>query len=197
MHTFAARAGWALAALLGITLIAAWAGVINAGSLDPPGPVGPTMKSLDDLPPSWHRVLSSAGGCSSERFACALSGEAVLDRETGLVWERVPNSESMSWDTAVRSCQWAYHGGRLGWRLPTASELMTLGDTSQTDTGLPAGHPFTTGIGDAFWTSTQDAASPLGRAIKYDFKVFLTSGELKDNNYRAWCVRAPAGPDLQ
>jgi hypothetical protein len=197
MRSVTTSAGWALAALLGVALLATWAGVIQAGPLDPPGPVGPTMKSLDDLAPSWHRTLSAAGGCSSQRFACVLGGDGVLDRETGLVWERVPDGNTMSWDSAVRACQWAYHGGRLGWRLPTASELMTLGDTAEVSSGLPSGHPFTVGTNDAFWTSTQDAASPSTRAIKYDFDIFLTSDELKGSGYRAWCVRAPAGPDLQ
>jgi len=197
MRTFTTKAGWAIAGLLGLTLVAIWAGVIQAGPLDPPAAPAPTMKSLDDLPPSWHRTLSSAGGCASQRFTCVFGGTAVLDRETGLVWELAPDMGSMSWDSAIRTCQWAYHGGRLGWRLPTASELMTLGDTSQPDTGLPAGHPFNVGTDDAFWTSTEDAASPTGRAIKYDFNVFLTSDELKTSGYRAWCVRGPAGLDKQ
>lgn len=195
MHTFAAKAGWALAALLGLTLIAAWAGVISAGSLDPPGPLGSTMKSLDDVPPSWHRTLSATGGCSSERFSCVLGGTAVLDRETGLVWERVPNTNTDVWENSLIACQNNYHGGRMGWRLPTISELMTLSDTSEPVTGLPSGHPFTVGSEDYFWSSTPDTTSST-YAMKFDFNVFLASAEQKSQTFRAWCVRAPAGPDV-
>jgi hypothetical protein len=196
MHTFATKAGWALAMFLGLTLIAMWAGVISAGSLDPTDPPGSTMKSLDDVPPSWHRTLSSTGGCASERFDCVLDGNAVLDRETGLVWEKVPDTNTMAWDSAITACQNRYYAGRMGWRLPTVSELMTLNDTTQGETGLPDDHPFTVGDFDAFWTSTEDPVS-TGRAIRFDFDVFLTSSELVDTAQLAWCVRAPSGPDVQ
>ncbi len=198
MHTFAAKAGWALAALLGLTLVAAWAGVINAGTLDPPGPLGPTMKSLDDIPGSWHRAIPVPGGadpCDNDRFLCVLNDEAVLDRETGLVWERVPETDSSDWDSAIRACQGNYHGGRMGWRLPTVSELMTLSDTTQ-PAGLPTGHPFTVGPGDIFWSSTRNTAS-AGRVMRFDFDFFLATDEIVGNAYRYWCVRAPAGPDIQ
>ena len=86
MQTLAAKAGWVLAGLLGLTLAASWVGIINAGSLDPTGSPAPTMKSLDEIPGSWSRMLSSTGGCNSERFDCVLgSDQGVLDRETGLV----------------------------------------------------------------------------------------------------------------
>jgi hypothetical protein len=196
MHTFTAKAGWALAAVLGLTVVAVWTGVINAGSLDPPGPLGPTMKSLDDVPPSWHRTLSAAGGCSSERFACVLGNTAVLDRETGLVWERVPSTNTIDWDTALQACHSATRGGRMGWRLPTISELTTLSDTLQVSTGLPPGHPFTIGTEDYFWSSTPDTASTT-RAFKFDFNAFYLSADVKSQAYRVWCVRAPAGPDMQ
>ena len=54
------------------------------GPLDPPGPVGSTMRTIDQLLPSWGQTLSSMGGCASERFACVMSNQAVLDEETGL-----------------------------------------------------------------------------------------------------------------
>jgi len=195
MRTFTTKAGWVIASLLGLTLIAVWAGVIQAGPLDPPGAPSPSMKSLDDLPPSWHRTLPSSGGCTSERFACVLGGEAVLDRETGLVWERTPQTSTVDWDSAVRQCQQAYHGGRMGWRLPTAAELMTLADTTSVVTGLPPGHPFTLGAVDDFWTANENTASPTTRGTRFRFSAFLTFDDLKSSAYRAWCVRGAGGID--
>src|SRR5438270_8218804 len=85
--------------------------------------------------PSWDQTLPS-----STRFIVLLNfnSEAVLDRETGLVWQKSPSTLTARWDTAISFCQFASTGGRFGWRLPTAAELYSLGDPS---TGLPTGHP--------------------------------------------------------
>lgn len=197
MQKFAARAGWVLAGLLGLTLVAAWTGVISAGPLDPPGSPSSTMKTLEEIPGSWSRLLSSTGGCSSERFQCVLNNEAVLDRETGLVWERQPQTNTTDWDSAILDCQNTTHATRMGWRLPTISELMTLADTTQVVTGLPADHPFTLDLNDTFWSSSENTASPISRAMRFDLNGFLSSNEMKSVAYRHWCVRAPAGGDKQ
>lgn len=85
-------------------------GFVRAGDLEPPGPPAPTMKSLNAIAPNWSLSLDSTDGapdgCSSSRFKCAMRGVAVLDMETGLVWERVPNNErfAASWLEAVDVC---------------------------------------------------------------------------------------------
>ena len=197
MRTFTSKAGWVVAALLGITLIAAWAGVINAGTLDPPGPLGPTMKSLDDVPGSWNRMLSATGGCDSARFDCVLlNDEAVLDRETGLVWERQHPESTMDWDSAIRDCHDRNPGDRTGWRLPSVSELLSLLD-SQTADGLPDGHPFAVGgTTDTFWSSTRNTAS-AGRSMRVDLSDASVVDDLVDTPHRVWCVRGPGGGDVQ
>jgi len=67
--------------------------------------------------------------------------DVVLDKETGLVWERAPSSGMMNWDTAVCNCYDKYLGGRKGWRLPTIEELTSFVDPNNNPT-LPVGHPF-------------------------------------------------------
>jgi hypothetical protein len=197
MRSFTSKAGWVIAALLGITLIAAWAGVINAGTLDPPGPLGPTMKSLDDIPGSWHRVLTGddSSPCANERFRCVMSDDAVLDNETGLVWERQPSIDAKDFQSAIRACHTVSIGNRYGWRLPTISELMTLADASTID-GFPGGHPFVLPVTDIFWSSTVDPTSST-RGFRVDFDQKAATDDPQETAWNYWCVRAPSGPDNQ
>jgi hypothetical protein len=88
-------------------------------------------------PPAWDRTIDSP-----KRFEVpkAFDSEAVLDQETGLVWQRAPETVAAPWGLSYDACVLATIGGRGGWRLPTAAELLSLlpagGDA------LPAGDPF-------------------------------------------------------
>lgn len=193
MQTLAAKVGWLLAGLLGLTLAASWAGVITAGPLDPPGDPASTMKSLDDIPGSWSRLLSSTGGCNSQRFECVLANdEGVLDRETGVVWERQPAESAVDWDSAIRVCHDRATGNRSGWRLATISELESLLDSQSVD-GLPTDHPFSLGVADdAFWSSIRNTLS-AGRSMRVDLSDASVVDDLVDTPHRIWCVRGPSG----
>jgi hypothetical protein len=158
------RFGWALVGALALASLLALARATTAGPLDPPGPVGSTMRTIDELLPSWGKTLTASGGCASKRFTCVLptagvpSGEGVLDHETGLVWQRGPSAITFSYSDADYWCRTTKIGGRYGWRLPLASEIMTLIDDTQNDS-LPAGHPFTITTDVYYWTQTPDATN--------------------------------------
>jgi hypothetical protein len=174
---------------------AALGGVIQAGDLDPTGPVGSTMKSLDDLVPSWNRALDSTGGCDSERFECVLDGAAVLDRETGLVWERQPTLAQKTYTTTYRDCIELIQGDRFGWRLPTAEELSSL---KMPGGGLPDGHPFI-GVpidaGVLFWSSTT-VPQMSANAYAVTFGNLNPQSTIKTEAVaHTWCVRGGHGHD--
>ena len=73
----------------------------------------------------WGRTFAA-----SERFVVLgqFGNQAVLDKETQLVWQRAPGNELVSYDTAWNRCDRANSGGRMGWRLPTLPELRSLID---------------------------------------------------------------------
>src|SRR4029450_13632773 len=83
--------------------------------------------------PSWDQKLPA-----STRFIVLSNwnNEAVLDRETGLVWEQSPSSTGVSWLGAHTSCLVLNKGGRKGWRIPTAQELVSLVDPTATNPAL-------------------------------------------------------------
>jgi hypothetical protein len=184
--------------LLAITVLAP---PLLAGDLDPPGPPAPTMKTLDQIPPTWDQTLQSSNsttpdGCNSSRFKCVLAGTAVLDKETGLVWEKSPNTTPRNWDSAWSHCVQRTVGSRKGWRLPTIQELASLVDPAASNPALPAGHPFTSVQLYAYWSST---------IYPYDgglFAAWLDSGSISPytktvNTIYTWCVRGGRGSEGQ
>jgi hypothetical protein len=97
-------------------------------------PVGAENSTTIDLSTqphlkSWSNVIPNA----ARRFVVLpdFSNEAVLDRETGLVWERAPNvSPTRYWSDSRQICVNKNVGGRRGWRLPSIHELASLLDDS-------------------------------------------------------------------
>jgi hypothetical protein len=85
------------------------------------------------------------------------NNEAVLDRKTGLVWERSANVSFTNWPGAQYRCDILLLGKHKGWRLPTIFELATPVDPTVPSPGpiLLAGHPFT--VASSFdWSATSD-----------------------------------------
>jgi hypothetical protein len=123
-----------------------------------------------------------------------MDNEAVLDRETGLVWERSPGTSIVGWADASFYCYGRSTGGRKGWRLPAVEELSSLVAPGATGPALPAGHPFAGVQSDVYWSSTT-IAGIAGSA----YGVFLNDGTLFDQTKGtlslAWCVRGGRGHD--
>ena len=101
------------------------------------------------IPPAWYQKLPA-----SARFQLVLGETAVLDKETGLVWEKSPSEQKMDWPHAHTYAHSITVGGRKGWRLPTIEELESLVDPTQTSPALPKGHPFTNVQSGYNWSDT-------------------------------------------
>ena len=143
--------------------------------------------------PSWDQKLTTS------RFVILLNwnSEAVLDRETGLVWERSPDTSQRGWANALYHCNNRAVGVRKGWRLPSVQELASLVDpTVFPGPTLPAGHPFLNVQSDYYWSAATNA-SDAARA----WVVMFASGNVfngpKSDLFYVWCVRGGQGPDAQ
>jgi hypothetical protein len=144
--------------------------------------------------PAWDQTLPA-----STRFIDLTNMPgAVLDRETGLVWEKAPSTTLFTWFLASLHCLSLNLGGRTGWRLPALPELMSIVDRSQSNPSLPVGHPFTVPVQfPVYWSATTQAFDPA-RAWRVDFSTGLLADAPKtSDSTRAWCVRGGPGVDLQ
>jgi len=105
--------------------------------------------------PSWDQTFPcTATSCPRFVVLSNFNNEAVLDRETGLVWMRSPNTlfPSSVQRQAASICRNGWTGGRFGWRLPSITELSSLADASKF-VSLP--DPFI-GVSGEFWSGTHD-----------------------------------------
>ena len=149
---------------------------------------GPHMES-----PAWDRTIPAV-----KRFVVLadFNNDAVLDRETGLVWEKSPETTMHAWtgSDVAQACGNKNVGGRKGWRLPSIQELASLIDPTVVPPGptIPAGHPFTNVQSATYWSATTVAALPMNGWL-----LTFASGDVnsspKETMRFVWCVRG-GGP---
>jgi hypothetical protein len=144
------------------------------------------------LPPSWAVTLPAA-----QRFHVVLGGTAVLDRETGLVWDRSPDPTTRKWLDAQIHCNQRTLGNRKGYRVPILQELASLIDPTVANPSLPPGHPFTNISSNFYWSGTTFSGFPSNA-----WSVSLGNGNMNTadkglTNLPVWCVRGAQGVDPQ
>jgi len=141
--------------------------------------------------PSWHQTLPA-----SERFVLVMNNlEAVLDKETGLVWEKSPSTFTFNWHGAISYCIGRVIGGRSGWHLPTIEQLRTIADSSQSSPALPSGHPFVNVQSSDYWSSTTLAGtSTVARNVTFSTGEAVTGTKISEY-FHAWCVRGGQSHD--
>ena len=129
---------------------------------------------------------------AAQRFVTlpAFANDAVLDKKTGLVWEKSPQTTSARWSVARRTCVEKRVGGQTGWRLPSLEELASLVDYSiaPPSLALPPGHPFLSIQSSVYWSSTRPGDDPKG---SWGVHFGLGGGATFINwahSVRAWCV---------
>jgi hypothetical protein len=143
--------------------------------------------------PTWSKKLAAA-----KRFVLVLKKEAVLDKETELVWEKSPDTSTYNWINAISHCANLNVGDRKGWHLPTVEQLASLVDTSVSgDPKLPTGHPFIGVQSSHYWSATTGAGNtPSAWVVNFGFGGLVGSGD-KTAGSHAWCVRGGQSHDGQ
>jgi len=142
--------------------------------------------------PAWEQIKGAG------RFLVLTNWnkEAVLDKETGLVWEQSPQTAAANALNARVNCAQKTVGNRKGWRLPAIPELASLVDPSVPSPGptLPAGHPFTNVQSALYWSATTIADFP---PFVWNVSFFngAVNGSDKATSLQVWCVRGGMNAD--
>jgi uncharacterized protein DUF1566 len=195
----------------GLLLASSGPGVTPAGAQNPTPQQQQLRQILDKLDQILAATKSGGGGAEdnhtlrwdqalpvAQRFVIltAFNSDAVLDKETGLVWERSPQTTAVAASNARLNCANKAVGGRKGWRLPSLPELASLVDPSVASPGptLSPGHPFLNVQSTNYWSASAHAENPaLMWGVGFGNGAVLSLSKAFDQ--RAWCVRGGMNAD--
>ena len=156
----------------------------------PAHPEKPEAPTEVEVNPIWEIFKDgtdeSVGWTNAENTRFAVYYDIVIDKETGLVWQRDLGT-FMSWASAIDHCYDVVAGSRKGWRVPTMAELSSLIDPNQDRPSLPVGHPFNN-LQTFYWSSTT-YANDNTQAWYVHFYEGTTNFRPKTFNAYVWCVR--------
>ena len=165
------------------------------------GPIWQILR-LNGQPVTWFSWLPN------RRFAIYAAGSPdpvnhlVLDRTTGLVWQRSPGSTMVAWRFATKGCGDLALGNVRGWRVPTLQELSSL-ETPSNPTDLPTNHPFENVGNTLYWSATTADYTLVDDPPVKAYGILFEGGgtnlfaDDKHNNHLYWCVRGGRGVDIQ
>ncbi|OQW30134.1 MAG: hypothetical protein A4E19_10580 [Nitrospira sp. SG-bin1] len=142
---------------------------------------------------NWQQAHPAA-----QRFVILphFNNEAVLDKETGLVWELSPQPTFVTWNQARVTCVTRATGGQKGWRLPAPAEMRSLVGPAVDSPipNIPPGHPFLNIQPTSYWTVVPEANQP-SYARYVDAFLGNVLSFMKIYTYPVWCVRGPITSD--
>ena len=145
----------------------------------------------------WDKQINNTGRF---KVLSQFGGAAVLDKETGRVWEQSPDTDTRNWVDALTHCYQRVVGRRKGWRLPTIEELASLVEPGNPPGGpdLPLGHPFDDVQSSFYWSATTNPGNTVVTGVAWG--VSLGSGNVvnvdkSSDDEHVWCVRGGQGID--
>jgi hypothetical protein len=97
--------------------------------------------------------------CTRYVVVSVANGVVVTDQMTGLTWPAAPTRGTDNASGAADYCKTLSYAGMSGWRLPTASELLTLVDVTQISPALDPS-AFSTTEDESFWSISSVVGSP-------------------------------------
>lgn len=118
-----------------------------------------------------------------------INQDIVLDKLTGLIWEKRPNPSPKSWENAITYAENLTLAGYGDWRLPNIKELQSLQDVLLIQPCVNTEFFPSIGI-KKYWSSTT-LANQETRAWYFDTNFGITTYDLKSNANYVICTRGP------
>jgi hypothetical protein len=135
---------------------------------------------------------------AAQRFVILpdFNNDAVLDKDTSLIWELSPTPTRVTWNEARATCVTRTTGGQKGWRLPAPAEMRSLVGPAVDSPipNIPPGHPFLNIQPTSYWTVVPEANQP-SYARYVDAFLGNVLSFIKVYTYPVWCVRGPIKQD--
>lgn len=129
--------------------------------------------------PSWNGA--AVGPVPSYSFESSSAGETSVDSVTKLLWTR-DGPSAQTWTQAKAHCDGYSMYGFTDWRLPTAIEVVSIGDVSQA-----SGFAQKFGaIVDGMWSSTPVAGSP---GSHWSVSALRVRASADSETFEVRCVR--------
>lgn len=120
------------------------------------------------------------------------TGGVVVDRVTGLMWQRRIPNQFATFAEAGRSCEALSLGGYHDWRLPSRIELVSLLDTTRTQPSIDVEAFPDTPI-DWFWTASRAAGDPSSAWYVYFYFGYPKTDDVT-SRFSVRCVRFTGPP---
>ena len=111
----------------------------------------------------------------------------VVDRVTGLIWQRKLPEKFFTFQEAERQCDNLALAGHRDWRLPSRIELVSLLDTTRIQPSIDMAAFPSTPI-DWFWTSSLAADNPSAAWYVYFYFGYPKTDDMT-NSFSVRCVR--------
>ncbi|MBF0349485.1 MAG: DUF1566 domain-containing protein [SAR324 cluster bacterium] len=132
----------------------------------------------------YVRCVRGGGESVLRRFDYLERGQTVVDRQTGLEWQKADGGEK-TWNAAVSYCEGLRLGGYEDWRLPAVKELEFLLDRKR----FKPATSFPNMKSSNYWSSTSSAGHS-----SYAWDVsFLDGSVVSVNKYDTSYVRCVRG----
>ncbi len=109
------------------------------------------------------------------------------DNLTGLTWQQVPNSDSLTWENALAYAENLVLAGYSDWRLPNIKELQSINDERLVSPSVSPAFFKTIGVKN-YWSSTT-LPNQTTRAWYLSTQFGITTYELKTARLAVICVR--------
>jgi len=128
---------------------------------------------------------------ASDRFEVVMDGQAVLDKQTSLVWAKNADLGGvMTLEDAKDYCKNLSIGSRRDWRLPTEREMGTLLDSFEDNQPLANWHPFDNVQFNLYWTSTGGPESDTDITFHMGLAKGFDNYYNKSVKHYVWCMSA-------